>query len=226
MDPQVIAALSRWPNVPHCYGWLALDPRGHWRMRDERTQQQGLAGDIIRHEALIGFIHRNYTSDATGGWFFQNGPQRVYVELAYTPWVIRLEPSGQNQLEGPDWRCRCTSGPLFQPQACYLDESGNVLLAGHVNEAQLQSPGSPFAIGLLHDHDLDAFSAQADLCLEPAETGTLGYWHWQGHPIAIERILRADVPSRFGFIASPQQQARYTPCTGEREDTQVMPPHA
>ncbi|MEG1326098.1 MAG: DUF2946 family protein, partial [Janthinobacterium sp.] len=34
MDDLVKQALAKWPNVPHCYGWLGLDARGHWRMRD------------------------------------------------------------------------------------------------------------------------------------------------------------------------------------------------
>jgi hypothetical protein len=28
MDDIVKAALLKWPNVPHCTGWLALDGRG------------------------------------------------------------------------------------------------------------------------------------------------------------------------------------------------------
>ena len=38
MDDIVKAALKKWPNVPHCYGWLALDARGDWYMRDERIR--------------------------------------------------------------------------------------------------------------------------------------------------------------------------------------------
>ena len=32
---------KKWPNVPHCYGWLALDARGDWYMRDDRIQARG-----------------------------------------------------------------------------------------------------------------------------------------------------------------------------------------
>ena len=38
MDDIVKQALAKWPNVPHCYGWLGLDARGNWYMRDDRTQ--------------------------------------------------------------------------------------------------------------------------------------------------------------------------------------------
>jgi len=39
MDEQVLRSLIKWPDVPDCFGWLALDRRGQWRMRDEFSQQ-------------------------------------------------------------------------------------------------------------------------------------------------------------------------------------------
>ena len=81
MDDQVLRSLMKWPNVPDCFGWLALDRRGQWRMRDEFTQQNYLPGQVIKHAALIDFIARNYARDETGRYFFQNGPQRVFITL-------------------------------------------------------------------------------------------------------------------------------------------------
>ena len=96
MDDIVRQALAKWPDVPHCTGWLLLDRRGDWRLRDDAAQAAGALGSPIRHAALIAFIARNYEADEHGQWFFQNGPQRVYVELAYTPWIVRLaERDGQ-----------------------------------------------------------------------------------------------------------------------------------
>ena len=96
MDAIVAAALKKWPNVPHCYAWLALDARGDWDMRDDRIQAAGpfprVKGSRIDHEKLREFIARNYGCDDSGAWFFQNGPQRVYVELEAAPWVWRLLP--------------------------------------------------------------------------------------------------------------------------------------
>lgn len=83
MDDIVKQALAKWPNVPHCTGWLLLDRRGGWRMRDDAAQAAGALGSPVRHPALVDFIARNYERDEHGQWFFQNGPQRVYVELAY-----------------------------------------------------------------------------------------------------------------------------------------------
>src|SRR5690606_10600917 len=85
-------------NVPHCYDWLGLDARGAWYMRDDRVQHAGpfpaVKGSLLRHDKLLAFIHRNYDHDEAGQWFFQNGPQRVYVELQATPWIWRLDERG------------------------------------------------------------------------------------------------------------------------------------
>lgn len=94
MDEIVKAALLKWPNVPDCRGWLALDARGDWYMRDEACQRAGPfpspKGSVIRHDKLRDFINRNYEVDASGAWYFQNGPQRVYVELEAAPLVLRV----------------------------------------------------------------------------------------------------------------------------------------
>ena len=102
MDDIVKQAMAKWPTVPDCYGWLGLDARGNWYMRDDRAQhcgsfasgQPGAKGSMLQHVKLVDFIERNYASDATGHWFFQNGPQRVFVELEATPRVWRVDAHG------------------------------------------------------------------------------------------------------------------------------------
>ncbi|MCB2036849.1 MAG: DUF2946 family protein, partial [Ottowia sp.] len=89
MDDMVLKAMAKWPNVPHCYGWLGLDARGNWWLRDAAAQAAGAfaggaagaKGSRLDHAGLIDFIGRNYGHDDASQWFFQNGPQRVYVEL-------------------------------------------------------------------------------------------------------------------------------------------------
>ena len=121
MDDIVRQALKKWPNVPHCYDWLALDARGDWYMRDERIQQAGpfptVKGSRIQHEKLREFIERNYLSDEAGCWFFQNGPQRVYLQLEATPWVLRLQPSGDLHTH---------TGRVVRLQSTWLDEHGRL----------------------------------------------------------------------------------------------------
>src|SRR5215212_988120 len=80
MDDIVLRGLAKWPDVPAVYGWLTLDRRGNWLIK----------GDSISNAAVTAFIGRNYERDPEGRWFFQNGPQRVYVALAYTPLVYRV----------------------------------------------------------------------------------------------------------------------------------------
>lgn len=84
MDESVLAAMAKWPDVPHVYGWLSLTARGQWRLR----------GEPIVNEAIRDFIERNYAGDERGCWYFQNGPQRVYVALEVAPWVYRLQADG------------------------------------------------------------------------------------------------------------------------------------
>jgi hypothetical protein len=134
MDAIVEAALKKWPNVPHCFGWLALDARGDWYMRDERIQHAGpfpqVKGSRIQHEKLLGFIGRNYTHDEAGCWFFQNGPQRVYVELEATPWIWRLQPGGQ---------VLSHTGLEASVESCLLDEAGHLYLATNLGLGRVHS---------------------------------------------------------------------------------------
>jgi hypothetical protein len=80
VDAIVQAALVKWPNVPHAYGWLSLNKQGQWLLKGSR----------IDNATLTAFINRNYASDARGRWFFQNGPQRVYVSLEATPHIAHV----------------------------------------------------------------------------------------------------------------------------------------
>ena len=141
MDAIVEAALKKWPNVPHCYGWLALDARGEWYMRDDRIQAAGpfprIKGSRIDHEKLREFIARNYASDEEGAWFFQNGPQRVYVELEAAPWVWRLERGEAPAMSSHTGRAT-VAGEAF------VDEAGRLFLA------------SALGLGIVHTLDMEA----------------------------------------------------------------------
>ncbi|MGV7246475.1 DUF2946 family protein [Caballeronia sp. M23-90] len=184
MDEIVKQALAKWPNVPHCTGWLLLDRRGQWRMRDDAAQAANLPGDIIRHDALLGFINRNYAADDAGQWFFQNGPQRVYVELGYTPWIVRLcEANGALKLTDH-------AGGGLEPSEAWLDDQGNILFSDSTR------------VAALHDHDLDLFSSNAEL----DENG--GVFHFApGVDLTLQRIARHDVAERFAFVTSPAVRA-------------------
>jgi hypothetical protein len=193
MDDIVRQAMAKWPNVPNCFGWLALDRRGQWRMRNEYAQANKLSGEPIRHTALIDFIVRNYAHDDAGRWFFQNGPQRVFVELDYTPWVARLSAGGTPPA------FTTTTGAAFSPTGCFVDEQGSVLLSGRVGGDEAEE-----TIAVLHDHDLEPFSTLAnwhgEACGAALGTLTLG-----DRTFDIEPIARTEVAKRYGFVARPAE---------------------
>lgn len=128
MDDIVKAAIKKWPNVPNCFDWLGLDARGDWYLRDAATQAAGpfpqSKGSRITHDKLREFIQRNYEHDAQGAWFFQNGPQRVYVSLELAPLVIGVQRQAQ---EGFLIETH-TGQPVKQVRGSWLDELGHLYL--------------------------------------------------------------------------------------------------
>ncbi|KGS19465.1 hypothetical protein AQ808_16255 [Burkholderia pseudomallei] len=207
MDDIVKQALAKWPNVPHCTGWLLLDRRGGWRMRDDAAQAAGALGSPVRHPALVDFIARNYERDEHGQWFFQNGPQRVYVELAYTPWIVRLAaaPAG-GSCEPARVALTDHTGRAFEPARAWLDDAGGVLFA---------DTSTPPRVAALHDHDLALFADRADL----DDDGAHGVLHLGGGvDLPLEPIRRDDVARRFGFVASPAARAGERAAGGKPTD--------
>ncbi len=178
MDAIVEAALKKWPNVPACYAWLALDARGDWYMRDDRIQHAGLfprvKGSRIDHEKLREFIGRNYGADEHGAWFFQNGPQRVYIELEAAPWVWRLQadPSTESVV------VTSHTGLAARAREAFLDESGRLFLA------------SDRGLGIVHTLDMGVAG-------DAVERGA-----WQPQELALAALVE-----RFGYCLSPAAKA-------------------
>lgn len=178
--------MAKWPNVPDCYGWLGLDARGNWWMRDDRAQAAGAfdsglpgsRGSLLKHEKLIEFIHRNYACDDRGCWYFQNGPQRVFVELDTTPWIWRLDGEHgmgvQHDGAVPTASVRSHSGVSAAFLNCLLDEAGRLYLL------------TTLGFGLVHTQDMN-------LAADLVEAG-----QWQP-----EAAHAADLPGRYGYVRSP-----------------------
>ena len=181
MDPIVAAALKKWPNVPHCYGWLALDARGDWYMRDDRIQAAGpfpqVKGSRIDHEKLREFIARNYSHDESGAWFFQNGPQRVYVELEAAPYVWRLTAAAA---QPPTIGSHVGGSARFR--SAQVDEHGRVFL------------DTDAGYGIVHTLDMEA----------AADAVERGLW-------APESVAFADLPERFGYRLRADAPASHPP---------------
>ena len=134
MDDLVKQAMAKWPNVPHAYGWLGLGMRGDWYLRDAAAQAAGpfsgpgssaaSRGSVVQLDKLLEFIGRNYLADEQGRWYFQNGPQRVFVELESAPWVLRV----QQEASGA-YAVRTHTGEPVQVGRALCDEHGHVYLA-------------------------------------------------------------------------------------------------
>ncbi|MBM3357450.1 MAG: DUF2946 family protein [Betaproteobacteria bacterium] len=193
MDEMVLRGMAKWPNVPAVYGWLSLDRRGEWRLKRER----------IGNPMVTVFIGRNYEHDERGCWYFQNGPQRVFVGLDYTPIVYRLVSA-----EGAPLELECHTGRrVYEIGGAWMDEAGALLLL------------TEHGVGLVHDRDLAwlvpcfvdadgrALAATAlDERIEMVQRGrSAPLWlEHRGGNTRVEPVVSAEVPRRFGFVAEPQ----------------------
>ncbi|HEX5805613.1 MAG TPA: DUF2946 family protein [Macromonas sp.] len=178
MDEIVKAAMLKWPNVPDCYGWLGLDARGQWWLRDTDAQRAGAfaganatqagRGNMLQHQKLIEFMQRNYGCDAQGCWYFQNGPQRVYVELERAPWVLRMSPERTFSNH---------RGHELPAETVLVDEEGLC----YVETAE--------GLGVLHSMDMHLM----------ADAIEQGVW-------VPQEVLFAELPGRYGYVLSPGRE--------------------
>lgn len=193
MDEYVKRTMTNCSEVPAVYGWLSLDQRGRWC----------LEGRPITHRPSIDFISRNYAQDERGCWYFQNGPQRVFVTLDYTPWVLRLNaPEALRTHTGLDVRSL---------EATFMDEEGNLLML------------TEHGIGLLCDQDLAPVAeylvgrygqamdvdelASAVLACQAGDVSALGL-RWHGEILRLSCIERDSVAKRFEFNPVPSDTTR------------------
>lgn len=195
MDALVVQAMRRWPDVPAVYGWLQLDRRGRWRIRGER----------VAHAPTAAFIGRNYHRDERGRWFFQNGPQRVFVDLEACPWVLSFDTQG-SPVGGLSTH---TGERVATPRQAWLTPEGSLLI-------EFES-----GVGLVDDRDLAAICATArdgrGAALEesgwadPAQAHAR--LHIGGHAIPLA-TLETDSPGhRFGFDPQPRPDPGEDACT-------------
>ncbi len=191
MDDIVKAAIKKWPNVPNCFDWLGLDARGDWYLRDANTQAAGpfpqSKGSRVTHDKLREFIQRNYEHDERGAWFFQNGPQRVYVVLELAPLVIRLRRLAGASATNAAASADSAGAPGFlveththqlvrEVRGNWLDEHGHLYL------------DTEHGLGVVRSLDMEV---AADLIEARG---------WEPKEIAA-----AELPQRFGFVLRPQQ---------------------
>lgn len=192
MDEIVVRGMAKWPNVPSVYGWLSLDRRGNWLIKGER----------IPNPLVTEFIGRNYARDERGCWFFQNGPQRVFVNLDYAPFVYRVVSA-----DGAPLALEAHNGkPVAAVSGAWMDESGALLLE------------TDLGAGSVHDRDLERLlphlvdadgnplpEAALDEIMEQVERGCRApmWLKYRDSRVRIEPIASSAAAGRFGFVARP-----------------------
>lgn len=200
MDESVVQSMAKWPDVPAVFGWLSLDRRGDWRIKQQR----------ISHTGLSEFIGRNYQVDAAGRWYFQNGPQRVYVRIEGLPHVLRLQDTGQEAKLFTHTGC-----PVEDITQAWMDEQGSFIL------------GFARTAGLLCDRDIagflgllvDARGAPVDDARIDASLAASGrgedpelWLRFRGCDHRIRACMTADLAAMFGFVADPRPAPGHPDC--------------
>ena len=178
MDSEVIAAMARWPDVPDVYGWLSLSPQGAWRLHPRGrgwvvdgggisgTDHVDDPGEAITNPRILEFIGRNYAADAQGRWYFQNGPQRVYVRLDGAPWILRTDRDAERGLV-----LRTHTGQIYGPVLrWWLDEDGHLYAQADAGAGLVAGRDVGEVIDALHTPDGRALTAllEADIQAVPA----------------------------------------------------------
>jgi hypothetical protein len=202
MDQTVLAALKKWPDIPDVYGWMELDLRGRYRLRTSNGEPARF--EPISNAALTAFIGRNYHCDDTGRWFFQNGPQRVFVRLSLTPWVYRLH--GANApLTHTGFEASHVLGLVFYDLATpvLLTDLGPGLIDDR-DLPQLQALLTAANGSALDDTAFERWlDAPADSQIRLA---------WSGTSLPVTSIAREQLGKRLGFDPEPRSPAKPLRC--------------
>lgn len=187
LDDQVLRAMARWPDVPAVFGWLRLDRRGRWMLVDRGApgfdEERDAGGSAIGSPPIVDFIGRNYLADPAGRWHWQNGPQRVFVDLDLAPLLLRVLGDAPSQA-----LVTHTGYPVARVERAALDADGNLWLVTDLGP------------GCIDDRDLAALDlALADA---PGPDGVAGLLHLLGeHPV---RALGEPPERAFGFVRRPR----------------------
>lgn len=186
MEDWARRGMERWPNVPALFGWLSLDRRGRWRIRGER----------ISRPQILDTLDRNYEADAHGRWYFQNGPQRGFVQLETAPLVLLADGEALRTHHGL---------AVAQPDRAWIDEDGGLWLRTEHGPAALADDESEWLLGHLHTADGEVDEASLAAALElPHGASTALRLSLAGKSLTVQRLDRAQAPTQLGFVADPQ----------------------
>lgn len=207
MDQSVLDAIARWPNVPAVYGWLSLSARGAWRLHPRGDAQLGGEGSGITNTQILGFIGRNYACEPDGRWFFQNGPQRVYVRLDAAPFILHLRPDlnalvthNERVIEEVVQWLADDQGQLYAQTdqgAARIDDRDLLGLAdvlqGETGQAMLEALDKASGAGVESRAQLDALRL-----FDPS-----GRYGALSQPAPLRHIAQSDIAKTLDFVVNP-----------------------
>jgi hypothetical protein len=204
VDEIVKQAMAKWPTVPAVFGWLSLDRRGRWLIK----------GDLVSNPVLCEFIGRNYGHDEQGRWYFQNGPQRVFVALDYAPYVYHIVWNAEPQ--APLRMQTHTGRPVSRLAGAWIDDAGVLLLETEHGPGVLDGRDLDLVLPYFTDkHGKPLTEEQAESALEKLQAGApdpacLAY----GSSIVLCGAIAArDIPLHFGFVQRPAPPAGHEVCS-------------
>ncbi len=223
MDANVIAAMARWPEVADVYGWLSLTENGQWRLHprgdgwrqnsdaQDAAPRNDTVGESITNPQILQFIDRNYACDERGQWFFQNGPQKVYVRLDAAPYILRSTGAATLQALG----LRTHNGLEAQAiQAWWLDDAGKLyaqtehgpgLIAGRDLPGVLDKLRTAQGTSLLKALELDP--GQGPIALLPpddAPSARVRPTDTHQPEVFLNLCAAAAIPGTLSFVRHPQ----------------------
>ena len=200
MDDWVVKALQRWPNVPALFGWLGLDRRGRWLIQ----------GEPITHFRIVQTINRNYAPDEHGRWYFQNGPQRGYIQLESTPLILFVSEDQAGLVTH-------TGLPVSRVESAYLDEEGALVLLTEHGSGELLGSDLPWALERMsvHGQPIDDAALTTTLALPSNSTSDITL-SIASTPLPLRRLDFASAPSVLAFDRNP------APREGEKAATKAM----
>lgn len=200
MDQWVLDAMKRWPNVPALFGWLGLDRRGRWLVQ----------GETISHPRIIDVINRNYAADEHGRWYFQNGPQRGYMQLESAPLVLFVGEDSERLVTH-------TGREVEQVRAAYLDEEGALMLVTEHGPAEVAGTDLQWILDRLSIDGQPVDDQALATALElPSESDTSITLKIGTSAVRLQRLDFARAPLVLGFERMP------APREGDKVSTRVM----
>ena len=192
MDPQVLDAVARWPNVPAVYGWLSLDGRGRFRLHPQGDAGAHTAGESISNTQILGFMARNYAHDDAGRWYFQNGPQRVYVRVDGAPLILRGADEGHALVAH-------TGAAIARIDAWWLDDAGALYATTDIGPGMIEDRDLPAVFDALTLPD-GSPALERIAALQPGQQLDIAAF---GSTATLTAVARRDIPQAMGFVAMP-----------------------